>query len=243
MAGIIVIITMSINKKATDVDMQAVLRLWQLISPSLPVGGYAYSQGLETVIDSSWVNNENETSDWLRGVISHNMQYLDLPVLNRLYCARELGNRKEFEYWNTFLLASRETSEIKKEDAQLAAALNRLARDLDLEIESDSWFEAQPEVSFAASLASIAVSWAIPRQTLCYAYVWIWLENQVAAAIKLIPLGQTAGQRILLNMSDVIINTVEKAETINDEQIGMSCFALAIASAKHETQYTRLFRS
>ena len=86
-------------------------RLWQLISPSLPIGGYAYSQGLEYAVETGWVTNEKEMYDWVTGIVSHMHQQLDVPVLARLYKAWSEEDIENVEYWNAFLLASRESSE------------------------------------------------------------------------------------------------------------------------------------
>ena len=221
-------------------DSIAQFRLWQLISPALPIGGYAYSQGLEYAVESGWVRNEQDMQQWISGMLRHMHQQLDLPVLARIYRAWCADDVATAQYWNDYLLAARETSELLQEDCQLGRALAVLLRDLECKklvvLNKD-------ELSLATALAAAGAEWAIPVNRLAQAYLWIWVENQIAAAIKLIPLGQTAGQRILYATSDLLADVVTQSLEVCDDDIGQSAMALAIASARHETQYTRIFRS
>lgn len=218
----------------------AQFRLWQLLSPSLPIGNYAYSQGLEYAVETGWVRDENEMREWITGMVSNLHQQLDVPVLARLYRAWSAADIDSVMRWNEYLLATRETSELALEDCQLGRALCVLLKNLDCH--NLSLLDGR-DVSFACALAAAGAQWRIPLTQLAQAYIWMWLENQVAAAIKLVPLGQTAGQRILFQLSTLLDAVVEQALQVSDENIGQSAMALAIASARHETQYTRIFRS
>jgi urease accessory protein len=221
-------------------DSIAQFRLWQLISPALPIGGYAYSQGLEYAVESGWVSNEQDMQQWIAGMLRNIHQQLDLPVLARIYRAWCADDVATVQYWNDYLLAARETSELLQEDRQLGRALAVLLRDLECK---NLAVLNKDELSLATALAAAGVGWAIPVNMLAQAYLWIWVENQIAAAIKLIPLGQTAGQRILYAVSALFAGVVTQALAVDDDNIGQSAMALAIASARHETQHTRIFRS
>ena len=220
------------------------LRLWQLISPALPIGAYAYSQGLEYAVDQAWVSDEASVQRWIAGVASNSVACLDLPVLARMYKAwskSESGDENEIIRWSRFLLASRESAEVLAEDRHLGQALAKLLTDLEI-AEADAW--RQNELSnFPAMFSLAAHHWQVPIQQTLSGYLWAWSENQVAAAIKLVPLGQTAGQRILSHLIERIPTCVDEAMTCEDEEIGVLCPGVAMASAKHETQYSRLFRS
>ena len=225
----------------TQDQSQAQHRLWQLISPALPVGAYSYSQGLEYAVESAWVSNEEEVAAWITGLMEHVQAALDVPVMQRLYQAWQANDESAVIEWSMFLQASRESAELLAEDLQTGRSLAILLADLKLDA-------AKPLVTadyttYATALALAGVQWSIPFAALAQGYLWAWAENQVAAAIKLVPLGQTAGQRILFSLSDVITQAVDKAITLQDEDIGLSAPGLAIASALHETQYSRLFRS
>lgn len=215
-------------------------RLWQLLSPALPIGGYAYSQGLEYAVDAGWIKTEQEMQAWLSSMITHLHVQLDLPVLMRMHQSWSDHDIASVLHWNEFLLASRETSELLLEDCQLGQALQVLLKSLNCKL-------AQPlerdEVSLAAAISAAAVEWNISVTDLAQAYLWIWLENQVAAAIKLIPLGQTAGQRILYAVAATLAATVDRATQVAGDDIGQSATGLAVASSRHENQYTRIFRS
>lgn len=219
----------------------ASLRLWQLISPTLPIGAYAYSQGLEYAIDAGWVENEYDTLNWLGGILNHTLARLDLPLLQRLYHAWHDNNINDVVYWNQHLLASRESTELLAEDQHLGEALRVILAGLDV-IQANEWNRTH-NPAYATMFALGARYWDIPLHDAMRGYCWAWCENQVAAAIKLIPLGQSAGQRILSELMSSIVDATTLATQLNDDEIGASTPGLAIASALHETQYSRLFRS
>lgn len=219
----------------------ATLRLWQLISPALPVGAYAYSQGLEYAIEAGWLKTETDVHGWIKGQLQHNLAYLDIPILKRLYQAWSSNDQHAISHWTRYLLVSREAAELKTEDQNLGRALATLLTQLDI-AEAEAYTLSE-QVAFAAMLALAACRWQISQQEIAQAYLWMWCENQVAAAIKLVPLGQTSGQKMLLGLADVIPDAVETGLKVTDDHIGMSAPGLGIASALHETQYSRLFRS
>mgnify|MGYP002620956916 CR=1 FL=1 len=224
----------------TDMDVAA-LRLWQLISPALPVGAYAYSQGQETAVAAGWIDDEAGALDWIGGLAEHSVARLDLPVLQRLYGAWQAENDAQLLHWSRFLLASRESSEIRAEDQHLGRALARLLVDLDV-TQAEAWRQ-HPALNYPLMFSLAAVHWHIELRQCLAGYLWAWCENQVAAAIKLVPLGQTAGQRLLSTLIEKIPAWVDNAIALDDEAIGVLCPGLAMASARHETQYSRLFRS
>ena len=215
-------------------------RLWLLLSPALPVGGYSYSQGLEFAVAAGWVSSFAEARAWIAGLAAVVLPHLDLPLLARMARAARAGDRAAMTYWNAYLLASRETAELRMEDLAMGRALQRLLGDLG-DGEGSDLLPAQP--TFAASFACAGLQWQIGDTELCAAYAWVWSDNQVAAAIKLVPLGQTDGQRLLLELADGLAALTRQALACADEDLGMTATGLAIASAAHETQYTRLFRS
>jgi urease accessory protein len=217
------------------------LRLFQLISPTLPIGGFTYSQGLEWAVEAGSVNDVDSLQDWLAGLMDDGLGLLDLPVLARLYAACGAADSDAVESWGQRLLAARETRELRAEEHNRARALRTLLADLGLE-EASLWHD-ELRYCQAAPYALAAVRWEIPLRDALLGYAWGWLENQVAAAIKLVPLGQTDGQRVQLALAERLPGLVARACELGDDEIGAAAPALAIASACHETQYTRLFRS
>lgn len=217
------------------------LRLLQLASPALPIGAFTYSQGLEWAVEAGWVRDTETLSDWLAGLMDDGLARLELPLLKRLYLACAADDIATLERWARRLYAGRETRELRAEERQRARALVTLLGDLGI-ARATAWREPLGHCQ-AAPFALAATHWGIGLQDCALGYAWGWLENQVAAAVKLVPLGQTDGQRVQLALAERVPGIVERALVLEDAEIGAAAPALAIASARHETQYTRLFRS
>ena len=178
-------------------------RLQQLISPSLPIGAFTYSQGLEWAVEFGWVKNADDLYHWLDSLLDGAVVSLDLPVLLRLYQASVHNSSETFNYWSEYLLACRETSELRAEEQQRGQALLTV---LDKLPDATQWPELQGRDSqwrSAMSLTQLAgfalacSRWQITPEQMLQGYLWSWLENMVIVAVKLIPLGQSDGQRVL----------------------------------------------
>jgi urease accessory protein len=225
---------------ATESDL-ALLRLLQLVSPSLPVGGFTYSQGIEWAVESGWIKTAKDLEAWLEDQLATTIARLDLPVLLRFYAAVERDDLTTLQQWSAFLLACRETAELRLEESNRGRALADLLVKLEL-TGSESWKSDLAKTQLAG-FAFAACRWAIPLEQAALGYAWSWLENLVLAAVKLIPLGQTQGQQVLQRLCPLIPPLLPLARQLRDDEIGAANPALAIASSLHETQYTRLFRS
>ena len=222
-------------------DRTRLLRILHLASPALPIGAFHFSQGLEYAVEAGWVKDEIDALDWIGGVARDAIATLDLPVLLRLHRACLLGDADSLQRWSRFLLAARETEELRAEDRHMGAALARILRELGA---GDSLSNQHPaELGYAAMFAVACTRWNIPENEALPAYAWTWAENQVLAAVKLVPLGQTAGQRILHSLVPLLERLATQALNIEDEDIGACAIMQGLASARHESQYTRLFRS
>lgn len=213
----------------------------QLVSPALPIGAFTYSQGLEWAVEAGWVHDTETLGDWLEGLMDDGLAQLELPILHRLYTACERGDAEATARWGEQLYASRETRELRAEERNRARALITLLVDLDIHRAAE-WREQLIHCQ-AAPFALAALHWKIGIEDCLLGFAWGWLENQIAAAIKLVPLGQTDGQRMQLKLAGRLPATLDRAMAVEDQDIGAGAPALAIASACHETQYTRLFRS
>ncbi len=234
------IITMT-TTETNDPPSLALVRLLQLVSPALPVGAYAYSQGLEHAVHSAWVHDRDSALAWISGIMQHSICSLDLPVLQRLYRAWSSGQPAQVEHWSRFLCASRESAELLAEDRHIGMAMARLLSDLGNE--SAGHWVRHPDVTWATLFSLAAVQQGIRETDACVGYLWAWCENQVAVAIKLVPLGQTDGQRILQACAAQIPRWCQSSMGLDDRDIGQLAPALAIGSALHEQQYSRMFRS
>jgi len=217
------------------------LHLLQLVSPALPVGAYAYSQGLEYAVELGHIQDRAQAQQWIGGIMGHSMAGLDLPLLNRLYRAWLDDDLTAVVHWNQFAQAARESAEFELEDVQMGRALMRLLSDLELPA-ALAWPVKTP-VSFVTAFALAGVHWQIELATVRRGFCWSWLENQVAAATKLVPLGQTDGQRLLLALMGRVEQCCEMSDSVADHALASGLPGLAIISAQHECQYSRLFRS
>ena len=216
------------------------LRLFHLVSPAVPIGAYAYSQGLEYAVQAGWVHDEASTFDWLSGLACHALGTLDLPILLRLHRAWHAHDAVAVQYWTQWLIAARETAELRAEEQHLGRALARVLVELEL-VEASAWRDATP--AWATLFALAAARWDIGERATLSGYLWSWSENQLLAAVKLVPLGQSAGQRVLHQLIAGMPAIVERARGVDDADISVATVSQALASAQHESQYTRLFRS
>lgn len=216
------------------------LQLLRLVSPSLPVGGFAYSRGLEWAVRSGRVTDEARAGSWILGVIEHVVAGFDGALFLRLAAALAADDRPAFLAANAWLAAGRESRELQLEDRRMGEALLRLLMDLD--VPAAHGFSGE-RLTYPAAFAIAAGHWAIAPEAALAGLLWSMVETQVAAAIRLVPLGHTAGQRILIAAVPVIGRSVARAALLSDDEIGNAAPGLAMASAWHETQYSRLFRS
>jgi urease accessory protein len=223
---------------STDLSL---LRLLQLVSPGLPIGVYSYSQGLERAVADGWLSTAENAHEWLQGILQHTMTAVDVPILLRLYDAWQQQDQAKIMYWSQFLVACRETAELRAEDRQTGQALAKLLSQLAL-LDATAW-QQHPATTLATLFSLAAVQWNISAKDAALGYLWSWLENQVLCAVKLIPLGQVAGQQLLYSLASNIPHCVNRAERLNDDELGGTAFSLALASSRHEMQYSRLFRS
>jgi len=223
----------------TSTTDMALLRLLQLSSVSLPVGGYSFSQGLEYAIDCGWLKNAQDIEHWTALQMSESIARSELPILRLSMLALADDKIDKLIEYNELLLASRESKELRLTDTAMGEALARLMRNQSIAIP----FERPQEISFVILFAIAAQHWHINYYTAALGFSWSWLENQISAATKLMPLGQTQAQQLLGNLQPNIVTAIDNAQTIEADDIGSCLPALAIASALHETQYSRLFRS
>lgn len=222
-------------------DAKALVRLLQLASPALPVGAYSYSQGLEAAVEAGVVHDAPSAESWIGDVMALSLATMEGPLLARLMAAASSGDMQGLQRWNDELLASRESAELRAETAQMGYSLRKLLVELD--VPGAGTLAAFEEISFTTAFAFAANAWKVDAQDALAAYLWSWLENQVMAALKSVPLGQTDGQRSLLALGGRIPDLARRALQLGDDELANFAPGLAILSARHETQYTRLFRS
>lgn len=226
-----------------NTDSLQLSRLLQLASPLLPVGAYSYSQGLEWVIESGAVHDADTAGVWIGDALEFNLARFELPILARLRRAWDARNAAELTLWNRCYCAGRDCAEARAETLQMGYSLVRLLEALELDDVALTMLARFVPVSFPLAYACATSLWEIPSNESLQAYAWSWAENQVSAALKTVPLGQVAGQRLLLRLGAKIPTAVQVASAKADADLSNFAPGLEIAGARHETQYSRLFRS
>ena len=222
----------------------ALTRLLRIASPVLPVGAFSYSQGLEWAVEHAGVSDESTAAQWIGSLLNGGIARFELPMLAAFYRAwieeeKALAANLNMEY-----LASRETSELRAESVQMGAALLDVLR---VSAEHDATkldaLSIIEQPVFANVFAFAGASWELECEDVLTTYAWSWLENQVTAAMKLVPLGQRAGQRLLAQLGPQCGEAMRTGICLPREEWSNFAPLFAIASSRHETQYTRLFRS
>lgn len=221
----------------------SLLAALHLASPALPIGSFAYSQGLEQAIADRVVHDEASTLIWIGDLLDLVMARQEL-VLWR--CCAEACDRHDWtdlRHWNERVLALRETAEFRLESRQMGQSMSRLFAD---------WPEAEStglnatgirDWSYTAAHASLCAAQSVPVPIGMTAFLWSWAEGQVMAAVRHVPLGQSEGQRILHRLKQHIPDAVRSALECHPDNLGSASIGLSIASSRHETLYSRLFRS
>lgn len=219
----------------------ALVRLLHLASPTLPVGAYTYSQGLEWAVEMGSIGDEASALLWVRDCLESGIARFEAVYLAHMLMAWQAGDRARLAELDAEFIASRESAELRAETLQMGYSLARLLNDLgDFPARELSAFAAP---SFPLAWSCAAAHWAIPAPDAVAGYLWAWAENQVMAALKAVPLGQTAGQRMLFELGGLLPLLAEAACDVPIEETHNCLPAFAIACSRHETQYTRLFRS
>lgn len=226
------------------IDLLGLTRLLQLASPTLPVGAYSYSGGLESAIDDGMVRDARTAEAWIRDVLDFSVGSFEAPLLWRMSAALAQDDYAALARWNTLFRSGRETVELRTETLQMGHALVTLLRDLPFCSAADVVrLCAIGALTFPAVYAFAAHHMQVDRHAALVGYLWSWLENQVMAALKTVPLGQSAGQRMLASVGAELPAVAQRASTLDDDELTNFAPGLAIASCRHETQYSRLFRS
>jgi len=221
-----------------------ILKLLQLSSSALPLGAYSYSEGLETAIERQMIQGKEGLKQWLREELSHGAIRLETALMLRGYRCWLIGDLEQLQAWNQWGSAVKETSELREQSWQMGNTLTRLLLALDRNSELEEGMTALGKPCNSAIAFGIgAAHWQIDEDSAVLSYLHSWATNLINAGVKLIPLGQTSGQQILLQLHADIENTATAVLHLADDDLYTCSWGLGLASMQHETQYSRLFRS
>jgi len=218
------------------------LAILQLASPALPVGAYGYSEGLETLVENGTITNADNLKYWLKSELIYGSIRLDAGVIVRAFHAVKTDDIEALKGWNLWLSAARDGEELRAASWQMGRSLMQLLGKLEPGILPLVHAVGYP-CNYAIAFAITCAHWDINIQACLLAYLHSWANNLITAGIKLIPLGQTAGQELLLGLQSLLTTTVEEILLMEDDDLGCCNWGLSLASMQHEIQYTRLFRS
>lgn len=224
----------------TPLAPHSLLQLIWLASPALPVGGFSYSEGLEAAIEWAGVKDEASAAEWLAGQLHLSLARGDLSVVAQAIAAWSAGDLARVQSLNDWVRQTRESAEFLLQTEQMGRSFVEW---LKLHHADAAACFAELPPTYPVAFAFAAARAGASAQDGCLAFAFGWAENMSAAAIKAVPLGQSAGQRILARLAKEIPAAVEAAMALPDDRRQSFSPMLAILSARHETQYSRLFRS
>ena len=225
-------------------NASALLHLLQLSSPSLPIGAYSYSQGLEAALESGLVHDEASARSWIVQALHQVVARFEGPVLWRLMQAFDRADMEAVQRWTERFLAARDTAEFRAETVQMGYSLGKLVAELKLpRHELLALLQQLPEIPLPTALAYAAVALAVPPEAALLGMLFSWAENQVLVCVKSVPLGQVAGQRLLLSLRPELECAAQTAQTLADDELSNWSPGLSLLSMRHEVQYSRLYRS
>ena len=248
-------VTATVTKQRTVMDMTVLtaihittmatelLQLIWLASPALPVGGFSYSEALEAAIDHEHVHDEASCADWLADQLHLSQARGDMALMAQAIPAWQAMNTDRLKDLSQWVHTTRETHEMRLQTEQMGRSLldwlriQNKATETALKLCSEMRPTYPMAMSLALSLANAPLDQALQ------AYAFGWAENMTQAALKAVPLGQVSGQKILARLAQEIPDAVQHAIALSDDERQAFCPMLAVMSARHETQYSRLFRS
>jgi urease accessory protein len=224
--------------------MRVLIDLIWLASPALPVGGFSYSEGLEAAVEAGLVTDEAQAGAWLADQLQLGLARSDLALVARAVPAWARFDATSIAGLNDWVVATRETHELAQQTQQMGRSLVEWLRNRagdDPRVAALAALLPAPTWPVAFALAAARTGAPLPDALAAFAFGWC--ENMVQSALKAVPLGQNAGQRILGRLADAVPAAVETALRLADAERQAYAPMLAILSAQHETQYSRLFRS
>jgi urease accessory protein len=232
------------QKRSQPVSASALLQLMWLASPALPVGGFSYSEGLEAAVEAGRITGEADAAAWLRDQLHLGLARSDLAVCAKAFKAWQRGDLAHITELNDWVTTTRETAELRQQTQQMGRSMVEWLRNRAVpDARVDSLKALAPAPTWPVAFGLAAAQTGAPLREALLSFGFGWAENMVQAALKAVPLGQGAGQRVLAALVDELPAAVDFASGLMDSERQAFTPMLAILSAQHETQYSRLFRS
>ncbi|PSO47082.1 MAG: urease accessory protein UreF [Cyanobacteria bacterium SW_9_44_58] len=229
-----------------------ILKLLQLSSSALPLGAYSYSEGLETAIEQDQIRGKEDLRQWLSDELSYGAIRLETALMLRGYRCWATQDLDSLSYWNQWASAVKETSELREQSWQMGNTLTRLLLSLETvrrESNQGSWDLEQginlmgKPCNYAIAFGMGAAHWQIDEHSAVLGYLHSWATNLMNAGVKLIPISQTLGQQLLLQLHPEMESATTTILNLRDDELYTCSWGLGLAGMQHEIQYTRLFRS
>lgn len=228
----------------TKIKKNNLLNVLRLSSQSLPTGAFSYSQGMEWLVDTRRINDESSVYEWIASILHGPYVNYELPILRELFEAWSIVDHKTIKILNQDYLNSRETSEIQKETLQMGYALREIIHKMNIASDEATEFLTQiDQLTFVTGFSFCSYRIGLSIEEVLMSHVWSFIENQILVAIKAVPLGQSAGQRLLNRIIPLGDSAVSRSMEVSSDNWANFSPLQAISSSKHETQYSRLFRS
>ena len=220
------------------------LTLLQLASPALPVGAYSYSEGVETLVTQGIVTSRDDLLHWLMQELAGGAIRIETTVMRWGYEATACGDATKITHWNQWLSALRETEEMRSQSWQMGRSLLRLFSALEPAL-AKQLLEAirQGNCNYAIAYGMVAQAWEVPLDAAGLAYLQSWAANLISAGVRVVPLGQTEGQRLLRQLANPLQEAHAAIQHLTEADLMACSWGVSLASMQHETQYSRLFRS
>lgn len=228
---------------------ETILALLQLTSPSLPLGAYSYSEGLESLITQGAISSAESLALWLKRELNYGAIRLEAAIMLRAYLSVTAGDVQTLDDWNSWSSAAKESSELRYQSWQMGTSLLRLL--IDLQPQTDGHLPTIKQLAqilgrqcnYSVAFGIGAAYWKLNSESALLGYLQSWTANLISVGVRLIPLGQTSGQQLLFQLNQDIIKAATIIISLSDNDLYSCSFGLGLASMTHQYQHVRLFRS